>query len=260
MEKREVILYCDLHGHSKKENIFMYGCDGSDRCKALYLQQRIFPLMLSKNCPDKFSFSSCKFNIQKSKEGTGRVVMWKMGIRNSFTMEATFCGSTLGNKRGTHFNTKDLESMGYHFCDSLLDYCDPDRTKYYQCLKELEEMEKHISLEKVIDDSDTSLKEITLDLETSHASDSSESNDSQTDLLKLNSQIKNKKKQLKTKKERNSTIERHQNIREEQEVCDKGHLVQGHKESDSDVTDTRPSISDDCIFDYFRRQLPNQGL
>ncbi|XP_069444540.1 cytosolic carboxypeptidase 3 isoform X1 [Ovis canadensis] len=261
MEKREVILYCDLHGHSKKENIFMYGCDGSDRCKALYLQQRIFPLMLSKNCPDKFSFSSCKFNIQKSKEGTGRVVMWKMGIRNSFTMEATFCGSTLGNKRGTHFNTKDLESMGYHFCDSLLDYCDPDRTKYYQCLKELEEMEKHISLEKVIDDSDTSLKEITLDLETSsHASDSSESNDSQTDLLKLNSQIKNKKKQLKTKKERNSTIERHQNIREEQEVCDKGHLVQGHKESDSDVTDTRPSISDDCIFDYFRRQLPNQDL
>ncbi|XP_020735707.2 cytosolic carboxypeptidase 3 isoform X13 [Odocoileus virginianus] len=261
MEKREVILYCDLHGHSKKENIFMYGCDGSDRCKALYLQQRIFPLMLSKNCPDKFSFSSCKFNIQKSKEGTGRVVMWKMGIRNSFTMEATFCGSTLGNKRGTHFNTKDLESMGYHFCDSLLDYCDPDRTKYYQCLRELEEMEKHINLEKVIDDSDTSLKEITLDLETSsHASDSSESNDSQTDLLKLNSQIKTKKIQLKTKKERNSTIARHQNIREEeQEVCDKGHLVQRHKESVSDVTDTRPSISDDCIFDYFRRQLPNQA-
>lgn len=55
MEKREVILYCDLHGHSKKENIFMYGCDGGDRCKALYLQQRIFPLMLSKNCPDKVS-------------------------------------------------------------------------------------------------------------------------------------------------------------------------------------------------------------
>lgn len=37
--------------------------------------------------------------------------------------------NVLGNKRGTHFNTKDLESMGYHFCDSLLDYCDPDRTK-----------------------------------------------------------------------------------------------------------------------------------
>ncbi|XP_032724708.1 cytosolic carboxypeptidase 3 isoform X2 [Lontra canadensis] len=261
MEKREVILYCDLHGHSRKENIFMYGCDGSDRCKALYLQQRIFPLMLSKNCPNKFSFSACKFNVQKSKEGTGRVVMWKMGIRNSFTMEATFCGSTLGNKRGTHFNTKDLESMGYHFCDSLLDYCDPDRTKYYQCLKELEEMEKHINLEKILEDSDTSLKEMTLDLDSSsRGSDSSESNESQTYLLKLTSQIKNKKKHLKTKKERNSTIASHQNTREEQEACDKGHLVQRHRESNSEVKDIKPNVSDDCIFDYFRRSFPNQGL
>uniref|UniRef100_A0A2K6NVJ2 AGBL carboxypeptidase 3 n=1 Tax=Rhinopithecus roxellana TaxID=61622 RepID=A0A2K6NVJ2_RHIRO len=256
MEKREVILYCDLHGHSRKENIFMYGCDGSDRSKTLYLQQRIFPLMLSKNCPDKFSFSACKFNVQKSKEGTGRVVMWKMGIRNSFTMEATFCGSTLGNKRGTHFSTKDLESMGYHFCDSLLDYCDPDRTKYYRCLKELEEMERHITLEKVFEDSDTPVIDITLDLESRRAEDSSESIDSLTDLLKLTSQ----KKHLKTKKERNSTTASHQNAREGQEVYDRGHLLQRHKQSNSDVKDTRPNEPGDCMVDYFRRQLPNQGL
>nr|XP_024213820.2 cytosolic carboxypeptidase 3 isoform X3 [Pan troglodytes] len=257
MEKREVILYCDLHGHSRKENIFMYGCDGSDRSKTLYLQQRIFPLMLSKNCPDKFSFSACKFNVQKSKEGTGRVVMWKMGIRNSFTMEATFCGSTLGNKRGTHFSTKDLESMGYHFCDSLLDYCDPDRTKYYRCLKELEEMERHITLEKVFEDSDTPVIDITLDVESSsRGSDSSESIDSLTYLLKLTSQ----KKHLKTKKERNSTIASHQNAREGQEVYDRGHLLQRHKQSNSDVKDTRPNEPDDYMVDYFRRQLPNQGL
>ncbi|KAL4692307.1 hypothetical protein H8959_016117, partial [Pygathrix nigripes] len=257
MEKREVILYCDLHGHSRKENIFMYGCDGSDKSKTLYLQQRIFPLMLSKNCPDKFSFSACKFNVQKSKEGTGRVVMWKMGIRNSFTMEATFCGSTLGNKRGTHFSTKDLESMGYHFCDSLLDYCDPDRTKYYRCLKELEEMERHITLEKVFEDSDTPVIDITLDLESSsRGSDSSESIDSLTDLLKLTSQ----KKHLKTKKERNSTTASHQNAREGQEVYDRGHLLQRHKQSNSDVKDTRPNEPGDCMVDYFRRQLPNQRL
>ncbi|XP_049749303.1 cytosolic carboxypeptidase 3 isoform X4 [Elephas maximus indicus] len=242
MEKREVILYCDLHGHSRKENIFMYGCDGSDRSKALYLQQRIFPLMLSKNCPDKFSFSACKFNVQKSKEGTGRVVMWKMGIRNSFTMEATFCGSTLGNKRGTHFNTKDLESMGYHFCDSLLDYCDPDRAKYFQCLKELEEMEKRINLEKIFDDSDTSLVEITLDLESSsRGSDSSESNDSQPYLLKLTSQLKTKK-HLKTKKERNSTIEIHENAREEQEVCGREHLQQRYNESNANLEDLHHNL------------------
>uniref|UniRef100_A0A8C8UP43 ATP/GTP binding protein-like 3 n=1 Tax=Peromyscus maniculatus bairdii TaxID=230844 RepID=A0A8C8UP43_PERMB len=261
MEKREVILYCDLHGHSRKQNIFMYGCDGSHRSKTkgLYLQQRIFPLMLSKNCPNQFSFSACKFNVQKSKEGTGRVVMWKMGIRNSFTLEATFCGSTLGNKRGTHFSTKDLESMGYHFCDSLLDYCDPDRSKYFQCLKELEEMEKHISLERVFDDSDNSLVEISLDVESSsRGSESSESNDTQTYLLKLTSQVKNKKKYLKTKRERNATLAKRQN--NTREAYSKERLLQRQEESNSDVKDPKPTVPDVYVAHCFKRPLPNQGL
>ncbi|KAG7274778.1 hypothetical protein CRUP_015765 [Coryphaenoides rupestris] len=55
--------------------------------------------------------------------------MWRLGIRNSYTMESTFGGSTLGGRKGTHFNTQDLKSLGYYFCDTLLDYCDPDPTK-----------------------------------------------------------------------------------------------------------------------------------
>ncbi|KAA6364075.1 MAG: putative zinc carboxypeptidase family protein, partial [Streblomastix strix] len=27
IEERDVILYCDLHGHARKRNIFIYGCD-----------------------------------------------------------------------------------------------------------------------------------------------------------------------------------------------------------------------------------------
>ena len=55
--------------------------------------------------------------------------MWSLGILNSYTLEATFCGSTLRDRSGHQFTTKDLESIGYHFLDSLLDYCDPDQTK-----------------------------------------------------------------------------------------------------------------------------------
>lgn len=56
--------------------------------------------------------------------------MWReMGVRNSYTMEATFCGSLLGGEKGLQFSTRDLEAMGYHFCDTLLDYCDPDQSK-----------------------------------------------------------------------------------------------------------------------------------
>ncbi|XP_032344565.1 cytosolic carboxypeptidase 2 isoform X5 [Camelus ferus] len=135
LEEREVLLYCDFHGHSRKNNIFLYGCNNNDR--KFWLHERVFPLMLSKNAPDKFSFHSCNFKVQKCKEGTGRVVMWRMGILNSYTMESTFGGSTLGNKRDTHFTTEDLKSLGYHVCDTLLDFCDPDRTKFMQCLAEL---------------------------------------------------------------------------------------------------------------------------
>lgn len=60
-----------------------------------------------------------------------------MGILNSYTMEATFCGSSLGKDRGTHFSIKDLEEMGYHFCDTLLDYCDPDQSKVDSILNQL---------------------------------------------------------------------------------------------------------------------------
>ncbi|XP_052552394.1 cytosolic carboxypeptidase 2 [Tympanuchus pallidicinctus] len=135
--EQEVVLYCDFHGHSRKNNVFMYGCDGGRDGSETRLQERIFPLMLSKNAPDKFSFSSCKFKVQKSKEGTGRVVMWRMGIANSYTLEAAFGGSTLGG-RNSHFTVEDLKSLGYHLCDTLLDFCDPNPAKFQQCLAEVD--------------------------------------------------------------------------------------------------------------------------
>ncbi|CAF5189687.1 unnamed protein product, partial [Rotaria magnacalcarata] len=51
----------------------------------------------------------------------------------------TFCGSTQRDRASHQFNTRDLESIGYHFLDSLLDYCDPDHTKRNRLLNELED-------------------------------------------------------------------------------------------------------------------------
>ncbi|XP_074442615.1 cytosolic carboxypeptidase 2 isoform X2 [Larus michahellis] len=137
LAEREVVLYCDFHGHSRKNNVFMYGCDGGRASTGLRLHQRVFPLMLSKNAPDKFSFPSCKFKVQKSKAGTGRVVMWRIGVSNSYTMEVAFGGSTLG-RRNSHFTVEDLKSLGYHLCDTLLDFCDPHPAKFQQCLSEVD--------------------------------------------------------------------------------------------------------------------------
>ncbi|XP_016423776.1 cytosolic carboxypeptidase 2-like [Sinocyclocheilus rhinocerous] len=201
LAEREVVVYCDFHGHSRKNNVFMYGC--SDRKDASQcLQERVFPLMMSKNAKDKFSFRSCKFKMHKSKEGTGRIVMWRLGIRNSYTMESTFGGSTLGDREGTHFSTRDLKSMGYCFCDSLLDFCDPDPAKTEHCLEELglllrQELRRKLGREV---DSLEDLSDIDIESSTS-GSNSTESDGLPVYLL--NAANQGKKKHLRSRKERN---------------------------------------------------------
>lgn len=81
-------LICDLHGHSRKKNIFMYGCNIKDEphiCK-------LFPYILSK-ASNVFHFPYCKFNVAKSKEATMRVALFKeMRIPCIYTLESSFLG------------------------------------------------------------------------------------------------------------------------------------------------------------------------
>ncbi|XP_061678357.1 cytosolic carboxypeptidase 2 [Syngnathoides biaculeatus] len=234
MKQTDVVLYCDFHGHNRKNNVFMYGCNNRDD-DSPKLQERVFPLMLSKNVRNKFSFKSCKFQVQKSKEGTGRVAMWRLGIKNSYTMEVTFGGSTLGDRKGTHFSTQDLKSLGFCFCDTLLDYCDPDPTKVTYCLKELATLlrDEVRELGKELD-TDFSV----FDLE----SGTSGSNSSDSDGLPLHllaqqqsehaekSPVKNKKKM--TRKERNRLKSRIQPVQVQQVEPDFPHEIENaQKES-----------------------------
>nr|XP_005515140.1 cytosolic carboxypeptidase 3 isoform X4 [Columba livia] len=181
MEEREVFLYCDIHGHNMKKNVFMYGCERKQQVKTPYWNPRVFPLFLSKSCPDKFSFPDCRFRVRKNKEGTGRVVMWKMGINNSYTLEASLCGSKLGYRRRTHFDVKDLESIGQHFCDALLDYCVHSKEEYEKLLKEQARMNSKVPNSDVLDCHSSS-----------QSSDSPDSGDLAAHQLKLGTKKKTK--------------------------------------------------------------------
>ncbi|NXU20778.1 CBPC2 carboxypeptidase, partial [Pardalotus punctatus] len=128
LSEQEVVLYCDFHEHSWKNNIFTYGCNAGGDSARTRLCQRLFPLMLSKNTPDELSFASCKFQVQKSKEGMGRVSMWHLGVSLSYTLEVAFSGSTLSRK-SSHFSIEDLKSLDRLLCDTLLDFCNPEPTK-----------------------------------------------------------------------------------------------------------------------------------
>ncbi|XP_046867291.1 cytosolic carboxypeptidase Nna1 isoform X6 [Drosophila willistoni] len=147
IEECGVAMYCDMHAHSRKHNIFIYGCENK-RNPEKKLTEQVFPLMLHKNSADRFSFESCKFKIQRSKEGTGRIVVWMLGITNSYTIEASFGGSSLGSRKGTHFNTQDYEHMGRAFCETLLDYCDENPNKVKRLSKLFKQIKKIRKREK----------------------------------------------------------------------------------------------------------------
>lgn len=153
MEDRETLLFCDMHGHSRKKNIFMYGCENKRaRSLPIYdregynplvvqgrLQEKVFPKILSENYPEAFSFQECNFKVQRSKESTARVVVWReLGLANSFTLEASFAGPSEGAHQGAHFSIAHLEGMGRATCEAILDYCDPTQSKVAVVYRELE--------------------------------------------------------------------------------------------------------------------------
>lgn len=117
-EEREVLLFCDLHGHSRRKDIFMYGCNIKQKPE----ECRIFPYILGKICP-YFYFNYSRFGVQKSKESTARVVLFKnLRIPNIFTLESSFCGNEHGPYKDKHFTREDLQQVGKDLCRTILIY------------------------------------------------------------------------------------------------------------------------------------------
>ncbi|KAB0349223.1 hypothetical protein FD754_014080, partial [Muntiacus muntjak] len=129
--KRLPLVYCDYHGHSRKKNVFMYGCsiketvwhtnDSAASCDVVEdAGYRTLPKILSHIAP-AFCMSSCSFVVEKSKESTARVVVWReIGVQRSYTMETTLCGCDQGKYKGLQIGTRELEEMGAKFCVGLL--------------------------------------------------------------------------------------------------------------------------------------------
>ena len=86
-----VVMCCDLHGHSRNMDLFMYSCIEHDLITNLII--RACPTAVDRQVPI-FNFSTCKFAVEKDKENTARVVLFKeLGILSAYTLESTFYGS-----------------------------------------------------------------------------------------------------------------------------------------------------------------------
>ena len=94
--ERSVAMFCDIHGHSRKKNIFMYGCCMNNlEVNSTKVNETIKLLPYMVNDKNKiFSYKDCTFALEKEKENTARIVIFKeIGVTNWYTLESTFYGS-----------------------------------------------------------------------------------------------------------------------------------------------------------------------
>lgn len=128
-EERDIQLFWDIHGHSRKKNAFMYGCESNtfeydSRAKNACI--RLFPaLMAQKN--SCFNFKDWSFKWEKSKEETARIVCFKeIDIRHSFTLESTFYGRDRTEDdapdKDMHMNIKDFEVVGEDLAKTMINF------------------------------------------------------------------------------------------------------------------------------------------
>jgi hypothetical protein len=75
-----VVFSCDMHGHSRNMNVFMYACKNLDKDEAVsrYPNQIIWnvPENVILFCPI-FSTKECKMALEKDKDSTARIVLFK---------------------------------------------------------------------------------------------------------------------------------------------------------------------------------------
>uniref|UniRef100_A0A183AFW8 Cytosolic carboxypeptidase-like protein 5 n=1 Tax=Echinostoma caproni TaxID=27848 RepID=A0A183AFW8_9TREM len=105
---RSPFIFIDFHGHSRMKNIFLYGCSpfeswkNPDTDNPTYRgpglgedpSYRHLASILDEIAP-AFAKRSCLYVVNKSKETTARVAVWReFGVVRSYTIEASYCGVT----------------------------------------------------------------------------------------------------------------------------------------------------------------------
>jgi hypothetical protein len=78
--------------------------------------------LLSKVANPHFSYDYSRFKVQRNKEHTARISLWReLRISNIYTMEASFCGpkpilSDQDTLLNYHFTVDDLKEIGKNLC------------------------------------------------------------------------------------------------------------------------------------------------
>lgn len=113
-------MFLDLHGHSVKKNVFLYGPE-YDIWETNYYKTRIFPKIISNRTP-MFRYYSCLFRVAEFKKTTARAVVLR-NVPHCYTIEAStgfyYCPV---EKRDIPFTPEKWTEMGGVLGESLREY------------------------------------------------------------------------------------------------------------------------------------------
>lgn len=106
-----MLAYIDVHAHSGKKSIFMYG-PYFPLHSSKYLKIRTIPKLISERT-EMFRFFSCKFKFEKYKENCARLAIWKdFDVTHTFTIETSTFGFLNKRRETVAFNTGLLQEFG----------------------------------------------------------------------------------------------------------------------------------------------------
>jgi hypothetical protein len=96
--KNQILIFCDLHGHSRLYNSFMFACHKGTGTLCSWTKARLLPRILAKHC-HIFNYHLCSFKVEPRKASTARIIVWKeFKVVNSFTLESSQYAYDLGNE------------------------------------------------------------------------------------------------------------------------------------------------------------------
>ncbi|KAJ3225944.1 Cytosolic carboxypeptidase 3 [Clydaea vesicula] len=201
---RNIELFCDFHGHSKRFGSFTYGCEND--IKHPRYSEMMFPYLLEKNSKTLFSLAMSNFKIKKDKLQTARVRVWKnFYVKNSLTYEISFCGANSivleNEKSGFFFGLQELNQIGKNFFLSLFEYFNKSNTFELENLKNCL-LKKNTTSDT--DESDTSSDEELIRKSSKKRSKKKLNNTNTNFIIKKDSGINSnleKKEKIKVKKE-----------------------------------------------------------
>lgn len=119
--EHQILIYSDLHGHSRLYNSFLYACHKGTGTLCSWTKARLLPRILAKNC-HILNYHQCSFKVEPRKANTARIIVWReFKVVNSFTWETSQFAYHTGSEV-TRFAERDYARVAEFFMLALDEY------------------------------------------------------------------------------------------------------------------------------------------